>query len=88
MKDQEAEVGTTLTTYSPIKVIEGYFLASFGETKGQEQASLTLLESKEWIDLPVVYHNGRGALLTISKGSVGDEVFAGAIRDWKQAGSP
>ena len=41
---------------------------------------MKLLQTRNWIDSPLTYRNGRRALLTMEKGTTGMEAFAQAIR--------
>ncbi|CLQ77534.1 Uncharacterised protein [Mycobacterium tuberculosis] len=44
--------------------------------------NLELLRSRNWIDIPLAYRNGRRALLTLQKGADGERIFADAIKEW------
>ena len=46
-------------------------------------ANEKLMLDADWIDIPVSYSTGRRALVTLSKGDSGEEVFTQAFEDWK-----
>ncbi|RYE61795.1 MAG: hypothetical protein EOP17_20450, partial [Rhizobiaceae bacterium] len=48
--------------------------------------NMELLRTRNWIDIPVAYRNGRRALFTLQKGPEGEKAFNEAIREWGQAG--
>jgi hypothetical protein len=48
------------------------------------QSNLRLLKERDWIDIPIVYGDGRRAILAIEKGTPGKEAFAAAFAAWQQ----
>jgi hypothetical protein len=64
------------------KVKEGYFLLAL--PKMQEQANLSLLRERDWIDIPFVYANGRRAVLTFQKGTPGERALREVLNSWGQ----
>jgi hypothetical protein len=48
------------------------------------QRNLQLLKERAWLDIPLVYKNGRRAILSIEKGVPGDKVFEDAFTAWGQ----
>ncbi len=47
--------------------------------------NLDLIKSRDWIDVPLIYSNGRRALLTMQKGDDGRKAFEEAVRVWQAA---
>jgi hypothetical protein len=48
------------------------------------QRNLELIKERSWIDIPIVYNNGRRAIIAIEKGVAGESAFAEAFTAWKQ----
>ena len=48
------------------------------------QRNLQLLKERAWLDIPLVYKNGRRGILSIEKGVPGDKVFEDAFAAWGQ----
>ena len=46
--------------------------------------NLQLLKDRSWFDTPIVYTNGRRAILAIEKGPPGDRAFSVALAAWRQ----
>jgi hypothetical protein len=48
------------------------------------QRNLQLLKERSWFDIPVVYGDGKRAIIAIEKGTPGDRAFADAFAAWGQ----
>ncbi len=48
-----------------------------------DSRNLELLKERAWFDIPIVYNNGRRAILVVEKGTPGERAFKEAF-----AGSP
>jgi hypothetical protein len=83
LKDTEEDAGNAVLSITPTKVGDGYFLVALNDTKAEIETNLTLLKREKWIDVPVVYSNGRRALITMEKGIPGDKVFDEVIKAWQ-----
>jgi hypothetical protein len=83
MKETEDKLGVPLAGYS-VKVTEGYFLLGLTATESDQQRNIALLKDRPWFDIPIVYNDGRRAILAVEKGIPGDRVFKGAFAAWKQ----
>ena len=46
------------------------------------QRNLQLLKERSWFDIPLVYNNGRRAILAIEKGTPGERAFKEAFAAW------
>lgn len=87
LKDTEEDPGSPVLSIPPTKVAEGYFLVALNDTKADAETNLMLFKREKWIDVPVVYSNGRRALITMEKGIPGDKVFDEVIKAWQGAAS-
>jgi hypothetical protein len=83
LKGTEEDPGSQLLAIPPTKVAPGYFLVALNDAKAEIETNLTLLKREQWIDVPVVYENGRRALITLEKGIPGDKVFDEVIKIWQ-----
>jgi hypothetical protein len=41
-----------------------------------------LLKERPWFDIPIIYDNGRRAILTVEKGTLGERTFKEAFAAW------
>jgi hypothetical protein len=73
-----------------VKVTTGYFLIGLLAVESDLQRNVQLLKEGTWFDIPIVYTDGRPAILAVEKGPPGDEVFADAFETWSSetAGQP
>jgi len=83
MKSGEQTRGTPLAGLA-VKVTAGYFLIGLSATDAELQRNLQLLKERPWFDIPVVYNNGKRAILGIEKGPAGEHVFEDTLRAWGQ----
>jgi hypothetical protein len=83
MKEAEQTRGSPLAGLA-VKVTTGFFLIGLSATETEMQRNIQLLKSRGWFDIPVVYNNGRRAILAIEKGTPGDKAFSEAFAAWKQ----
>ncbi len=83
MKESEQMRGAPLSGLA-VKVTNNFFLIGLSAVEADLQRNLTLLKERAWFDIPVVYNNGRRAILAIEKGNPGDRAFNDAFTTWKQ----
>ncbi|MBN9052129.1 MAG: hypothetical protein J0H78_21945 [Rhizobiales bacterium] len=83
MKSGEQTRGTPLAGLT-VKVTAGYFLVGLSATEAELQRNLQLLRERPWFDIPVVYNDGKRAILGVEKGPAGERVFEDALRAWGQ----
>jgi hypothetical protein len=83
MKQEEQARGTPLAGLA-VQVTTGYFLIGLSAADADFQRNLELLKDRSWFDIPIVYKNGRRAILAIEKGTPGERAFAEAFAAWKQ----
>jgi hypothetical protein len=81
MKQSEQTRGSPLAGLA-VKVTSGFFLVGLSATEGDIHRNLELLKERSWFDIPLVYNNGRRAILAIEKGTPGDRVFKEAFAAW------
>ena len=87
MKQTEQDRGNSLVAV-PAKITDDFHMIALNNFPDAMATNLDLLQSRNWIDIPVTYRNGRRALLTMEKGPTGTEAFNAAIREWKRLGGP
>jgi hypothetical protein len=83
MKDSEQTRGMPLAGVA-VKVTEGYFLIGLSPVDSEMQRNVELLKSRPWFDVPIVYNDGRRAILAVEKGTPGERAFNEAFAAWKQ----
>ena len=66
------------------KIKNSSFQISLSSRDAEMQQNLQLLRDREWIDIALVYNNGRRAILALEKGRSGERAFAEAFAAWKQ----
>jgi hypothetical protein len=81
MKQAAQQRGAPLQGLS-VKVTNGYFLIGLSDAPTDNGRNAQLLKEREWIDIPVLYDNGRRAILTVEKGVPGNRAFTDAFTAW------
>jgi hypothetical protein len=81
MKEAEQTRGAPLSGLA-VKVTNNFFLVGLSAAEVDVTRNLQVLKDRAWFDIPIVYNNGRRAILAIEKGNPGDRVFAEAFRAW------
>ena len=61
-----------------VKVTTNFFLIGLSSVDADMQRNIQLLEWS-WIDIPVVYGDGKRAIITIEKGTPGERAFTDAL---------
>ena len=79
MKPREEARGAQLAGLS-VKFHGGSFL--IGLSASDVQANEALLKSGKWLDIPIVYGDGKRAILAIEKGSAGERAFEEVFAAW------
>lgn len=82
-KSTETAQGTPIAAVVQ-KVKEGYFLLALPNIG--EDSNLNMLRDRDWLDIPLVYSNGRRAVLTFQKGTPGSRVMNEAFLSWGKGG--
>ena len=83
MKQNEQARGVPLAGLA-VKVTNGYFLIGLSAVDVDVQRNIQLLKERDWFDVPVVYTNGKRAILAMEKGTPGARAFEEAFRAWGQ----
>jgi len=83
MKQAEQTRGSPLGG-AAAKVTSGFFLIGLSAVETDMQRNIQLLKERSWFDIPIVYNNGRRAILAIEKGTPGERVFEETFKAWGQ----
>ena len=81
MKQAEQTRGMPLAGLA-VKMTTGFFLIGLSSAEADVQRNIQLLKERAWFDVPVVYANGRRAIMAIEKGEPGERAFAEAFAAW------
>ncbi|WP_434055495.1 MAG: hypothetical protein RDA78_11770 [Roseibium sp.] len=84
MKPTEEARGDALIGAS-VKVQPGFFWIALSNLPNEQLRNLNLLRERGWIDIPMLYENGKRGILTLEKGSDGSDAVERAVAAW-QAG--
>jgi hypothetical protein len=87
MKQAEQTRGAPLAGLA-VKVTSGSFLVGLSAVDSEMQRNLDLLRERGWFDIPIVYNNGRRAILAIEKGASGERIFTKAFATWRDNDVP
>ncbi|SCW67569.1 hypothetical protein SAMN02927900_03740 [Rhizobium mongolense subsp. loessense] len=85
MKRTEQDRGDPLIAV-PAKITDDFHMIALNDYPDARKANLDLLSTREWIDIPITYRNGRRALITMQKGPTGIAAFNTAIKQWTALG--
>ena len=55
-----------------------------GRLEADKERNTGLLKERSWFDIPVIYNNGRRAILAVEKGNPGERAFKDAFAAWGQ----
>ena len=86
MKRNEQDQGQPLIGV-PAAITDYFHMIALNALPEAENTNIQLLKNMDWIDIPLVYGNGRRALLTFEKGPDGEAVFNQVLREWGQTGT-
>lgn len=85
MKSTEQDRGNPLIAV-PARITDDFHMVALNDFDDARKANLELMRTRNWIDIPVTYRNGRRALLTLDKGADGAAAFERAIAQWAREG--
>lgn len=85
MKRTEQDRGDPLIAV-PAKITEDFHMIALNDFPDAISRNNELLKSRDWIDIPITYRNGRRALITLEKGASGAEVFNTVMNAWNALG--
>jgi hypothetical protein len=83
MKQAEQARGAPLAGLV-VKVTPTFFLVGLAASGEDATRNIALLKERPWFDIPLVYTNGRRAILAVEKGTPGERAFAEAFKAWGQ----
>ncbi|MDX6807464.1 hypothetical protein [Terrihabitans rhizophilus] len=76
------EVGGAALSGLSVKVTTNFFLIGLSAAPRDVAENLKAMGERAWIDLPLLYDNGRRAVLTMEKGVPGERAFEEALAAW------
>ena len=82
MKQAESARGVPLSGLG-VKVTNNFFLIGLSATEEEMKRNTELLKDRGWFDVPIIYTNGRRAILALEKGTPGERVFGDAFAAWQ-----
>ena len=82
VKQGEASRGIALTGVA-VRVTDNFFLVGLSSADTEMQRNIQLLKDRNWFDIPIVYSDGKRALIAIEKGPAGERAFAEAFAVWE-----
>jgi hypothetical protein len=83
MKQGETTRGVALNGVA-VKVTNNFFLVGLSSADADMQRNVQLLKERSWFDIPVVYADGKRALIAIEKGVPGERAFSEAFAAWER----
>ena len=78
MKQSESTRGVALAGRA-VKVANNFFLIGLSSVAANMRRNIELLEELSWIDIPVVYGDGKRAIIAIEKGAPGERAFTDVL---------
>ncbi|GGF79422.1 hypothetical protein GCM10007301_44320 [Azorhizobium oxalatiphilum] len=81
VKQTESAQGAPLAGLS-VKISPTAFLIGLSAAQVDKARNLQLLQTRPWIDIPVVYTNNKRAILAFEKGPAGTQAFQDAFSAW------
>jgi hypothetical protein len=83
MKTNEQARGVALASVA-VKVADDFFMIGLSNVDADRQRNIELLKQRSWFDIPVVYTNGRRAIIAVEKGPTGTQIFNDALAAWER----
>jgi hypothetical protein len=83
MKQSELTRGVPLAGLG-VKVATNFFLISLSSAEADVQRNIQLLREQPWFDIPIVYDDGRRAIIAVEKGASGERAFSEAFAAWEE----
>jgi hypothetical protein len=82
MKPTEEARGDALIGAS-VKVSPGYFWIALSSIPSEMERNMGLLRERGWVDIPMLYDNGKRGILTLEKGETGTTAVEDAVSAWQ-----
>jgi hypothetical protein len=67
-----------------VKAMPNSFLIGLSSVDADMQRNIEFLKGRLWFDIPVIYGDGKRAIIAVEKGPLGERVFAEAFAIWGQ----
>jgi hypothetical protein len=67
-----------------VKVATNSFRIGLSSVDADVQRNIELLKEQSWIDIPVIYGDGKRAIIALEKGAPGEHAFNDAFAAWGQ----
>jgi hypothetical protein len=83
MKSNEQARGTALAGLA-VKINDSFFMVGLSNVAVDRTRNLEFLNDRSWFDIPIVYRNGRRAILSFKKGASGQHAFDQAFTAWNE----
>ncbi len=83
MKQSESTRGVPLAGLA-VKVTNNFFLIGLSSVETDRARNIQLLKERGWFDIPLVFEDGRRAIIAIEKGTPGERAFTRAFEAWGQ----
>jgi hypothetical protein len=68
----------------PVEVMPNSFLIALSSVDVDMQRNIEFLKERPWFDIPVIYRDGKRAIIAVEKGPPGERAFAEAFAVWGQ----
>ena len=72
----------------PAKITDDFHIVGLNNFDTAVESNLALMGGEDFMDVQMLYGNGRRATMTLEKGTRGDEVFAEVLKAWADAPLP
>ena len=82
---QQAQTRGKQLAGEAVPVTENLYWIALSDQGDQVSRNIALLREGAWFSLPLLFKNGRGALITFEKGIPGDRVFEAVLTAWDKA---
>ncbi|MCF6344607.1 MAG: hypothetical protein L3J15_08060 [Devosiaceae bacterium] len=82
LKNEELVQGTPLIGASA-RIVSNSFLFALSAAGQDIATNINLLENRKWMDLALVYSNGRRAIITLEKDEAAQKMFSEVIKAWQ-----
>jgi hypothetical protein len=84
LKQKETARGVPLAGLA-VKVTSDSFLVGLSNVKTDVLKNLQLIREGKWIDIPLIYSDGKRAILAVEIGPTGTKALADGLAKWEQA---
>ncbi len=82
LKNEELVQGTPLIGASA-RIVSNSFLFALSSAPQDIATNINMLENRKWIDLALVYGDGKRAIITLEKDSEAEKMFKEVIKAWQ-----